>query len=194
MARLRSHGFYSIEPLLVQRDGYFEARIFLGAYRWDQAAHLMRLIRVGYRGQWYSSIPTISDPCQWSGAQIVALSARRGDIELGFRMLKEHLGLRFLWSAKMQVIGAHLWATVILAQILHALQVQVAIESGGETFDVSLEVLWRSLPALSQLWATPCLRSSKRSESLSSSSDPRRAFGEWFPTLTGKSFLLFPST
>jgi hypothetical protein len=43
----------------------------------------------------------------------------------------------------MQVIGAQLWATVILAQILHALQVQVAVASGGETFDVSLELLWR---------------------------------------------------
>jgi hypothetical protein len=154
VARLRSHGSSTIEPILVQRDGSFEALIFLGASRWDQAAHLMRLIRVRYRGQWYSYIPTITDPCQLSGAQIVALSARRWDIELGFRMLKDHLGLRFLWSAKMQVIGAQLWATVILAQILHALQVQVAIESGGETFDVSLEVLWRYLPALSQLWAT----------------------------------------
>src|SRR5438034_7459455 len=38
--------------------------------------------------------------------------------------------------------------------------------------------------------ANPCLRSSRRSESLSSSSDPVRASGEWFPTLTGKrSFL-----
>ena len=54
----------------------------------------------------------------------------------------------------MQVIGAQLWATVILAQILHALQVQVAVESGVETFDVSLELLWRYLPELSQRSAT----------------------------------------
>ncbi len=153
VARLRSNGSYTIEPILVQRDGYFEALIFLGAYRSDQAAHLMRLIRVRYRGQWYSYITNITDPCQLSGAQIVALYARRWDIELGFRMLKDHLGLRFLWSAKMQVIGAQLWATVILAQILHALQVQVAVESGVETFDVSLELLWRYLPELSQLSA-----------------------------------------
>src|SRR6266705_2437651 len=76
----------------------------------------MRLIRVRYRGQWYSYISNITDPCQVSGAQ--------------------------------------LWATVILAQILHALQVQVAVESGVETFDVSLELLWRYLPELSQLSAT----------------------------------------
>jgi hypothetical protein len=154
VARLRSNGSYVMQHPLVQRDGYFEALIFLGAHRADRAAYLMRLIRVRYRGQWYSYISNVTDPLQLSGAQIVALYARRWDIELGFRLLKDHLGLRLLWSAKMQVIGAQLWATVILAQLLHALQVQVAIESGVETFDVSLELLWRYLPALSQLAAT----------------------------------------
>lgn len=95
----------------------------------------------------------MTDPLQLSGAQIVALYARRWDIELGFRMLKDHLRLNVLTSAKIQVIGAQLWATVILAQILHALQVQVAAKSGVETFDVSLELLWRYLPELSALSA-----------------------------------------
>jgi len=153
VARLRSNGSYTIEHILLQRDGYFEALIFLGAYRSDQAAHLLRLVRVRYRGQWYSYITNSTDPFQLSGAEIVALYARSFDIELGFRLLKDHLGLRLLWSAKMQVIGAQLWATVILAQILHALQVQVAVESGVETFDISLELLWRYLPDLSQLSA-----------------------------------------
>ena len=36
---------------------------------------------------------------------------------------------------------------------MHALQVQVAVESGVETFDVSLELLWRYLPELSHLSA-----------------------------------------
>jgi hypothetical protein len=154
VARLRSNGSYVMQHPLVQRDGYFEALIFLGAHRADRAVYLMRLIRVRYRGHWYSYITNITDPLQLSGAQVVALYARRWDIELGFRLLKDHLGLRLLWSAKMQVIGAQLWATVILAQILHALQVRVAIESGVETFDVSLELLWRYLPELSRLSAT----------------------------------------
>ena len=151
VARLRSNGSYVIEHCLVQRDGYFEALIFLGAHRSDRSAYLMRLVRVRYRGQWYSYISNITDPLQLSGGQIVQLYARRWDIELGFRLLKDHLGLNLLWSAKMNVIGAQLWATVILAQLLHALQVQVAVEAGVQTFDVSLEVLWRYLPELAEL-------------------------------------------
>ena len=134
----------------MQRDGYLEALIFLGAYRSDHSAYLLRLVRVRYRGQWYSYITNSTDPLQLSGAEIVALYARRWDIELGFRLLKDHLGLRLLWSAKVQVIGAQIWATVLLAQLLHALQVQVAVEAGVETFDVSLELLWRYLPEMAQ--------------------------------------------
>ncbi|MDQ2907579.1 MAG: IS4 family transposase [Chloroflexota bacterium] len=150
VARLRRNGSYTIEHFFVSRDGYVDALIFLGAHRADRTASLMRLVRVRYQGRWYSYLSNVTDPLRLSGADIVALYARRWDIELGFRMLKDHLGLRFLWSAKMQVIGAQLWAIVILAQMLHALQVQVAVESGVQTFDVSLEVLWRYWPDLSQ--------------------------------------------
>ncbi len=134
----------------MQRDGYFEALIFLGAYRSDRSAYMLRLVRVRYRGEWYSYITNSTDPSHLSGAEIVALYARRWDIELAFRLLKDHLGLRLLWSSKVQVIGAQIWATVLLAQLLHALQVQVAVETGVETFDVSLELLWRYLPEMVQ--------------------------------------------
>ncbi len=70
----------------MQRDGYGEALIFLGAYRSDQAAYLVRLIRFRYRGQWYSYITNVLDPNKLSGAEVVRLYARRWDIELAFRL------------------------------------------------------------------------------------------------------------
>jgi len=60
------------------------------------------------------------------------------------------MSVSWVWSAKTQGIGAQLWATVILAMLLHALQVQVAADNGVPTFDVSLELLWRYLPELAQ--------------------------------------------
>jgi hypothetical protein len=87
-----------------------------------------------------------STPTGSAGQKRVRLYARRWDIELAFRLLKDHLNLRFLWSAKSAVIGVQIWATVILAQMLHALQVQVAAQAGVDTFDVSLELLLRHLP------------------------------------------------
>lgn len=146
VSRVKSKCSWTVEHVLVQRDGYGEALIFLGAYRSDQAAYLVRLIRIRYRGQWYSYITNVLDTTRLSGADIARLYARRWDIELAFRLLKDHLNLRFLWSAQSQVISAQIWATVILAQMLHALQVRVAAQAGVETFDVSLDLLLRHLP------------------------------------------------
>jgi hypothetical protein len=100
VSRVKNKCSWTVEHVLVDRDGYGEALIFLGAYRTDQTAYLMRLIRFRYRGQWYSYITNVLDPNQLSGAQIVRLYARRWDIELAFRLLKDHLNLRFLWSGK----------------------------------------------------------------------------------------------
>ena len=146
MSRVRSNSSWTVEHILVQKDGYGEGLIFLGAYRSDQAAYLMRMIRVRYRGQWFTYITNVLDPMLLSGADVVGLYARRWDIELAFRLLKDYLNLRFLWSAKAEVISVQIWATVILAQMLHALQVRVAVQSGVETFDVSLEVAFAPYP------------------------------------------------
>jgi hypothetical protein len=146
VSRVKNKCSWTVEHVLVQRDGYGECLIFLGAHRSDRTAYLQRLIRIRYRGQWYSYITNVLDPSLLSGADIVRLYARRWDIELAFRLLKDHLNLRFLCSAKESVISVQIWATVILAQMLHALQVKVAAQAGVETFDVSLELLLRHLP------------------------------------------------
>lgn len=148
VARLRSNGSLKLQHILCQRDGYLEALVFVGDRSPDHCRYLVRLLRVRYRGLWYSYLSNVTDPLQLSGAELVQLYARRWDIELGFRLLKEHLGLRWLWSAKPEVMAAQLWATVALAQLLHALQVQVARQAGVETFDVSMELLTRYLPEL----------------------------------------------
>lgn len=150
ISRIRHNTSYSIEHVLISRDGYFEALVFLGTHRSDRMAHLSRLVRVRYRGQWYSWVTNQRNMSLLSGAQIVQLYARRWDIELGFRMLKDHLQLRLLWGAKPQAIAMQVWASVALAQLYHALQVQCAAEVGVGTFDVSLDLLLRSLPSLMQ--------------------------------------------
>jgi hypothetical protein len=151
ISRIRHRGSYQIEHILVHRDGYFEALVFLGAYRADRTAYLTRMVRVRYQGLWYTYVTNVTDPLQLPGSHIVRLYARRWDIELGFRLLKEYLGMSWLFSAKLGVIEAQVWATVLLAQLLHTLQVQTAVEMGVETFDVSLELLLRYLPDLQQI-------------------------------------------
>lgn len=119
ISRIRHNASYQIEHILVQRDGYVEALVFLGAYRADRTAYLTRMVRVRYQGSWYTYVTNVTDPLQLPGLPIVRLYARRWDSELGFRLLKAYLGMSWLLSAKLGVIEAQVWATVILAQRLH---------------------------------------------------------------------------
>jgi hypothetical protein len=143
IARLRSKGSYTIQHVFVEADQYFEALVQLGAYRSDRAAYTVRLVRFRYRGEWYSYLTNVLDPRLLSGSQIAYVYARRWDIEMAFRLLKDYLGLNLLWSAKWQVIAAQIWACAILAQMFHALQVKLATCAEVEVFDVSLELLIR---------------------------------------------------
>lgn len=148
ISRLRRRTSYEIRHVLVSRDGYSEALIWLGAYRADRAAFTVRLIQVRHRGQWYRYLTNVLDPCRLSGAEVVQLYARRWDIELAFRALKDHLGLSLLWSARWEVIGCQILASVLLANVFHVAQRQLAHEAGVEVFDVSLALLVRYIPRL----------------------------------------------
>src|SRR5207247_3654621 len=86
------------------------------------------------------------DPATLPLVDIARLYARRWDIELAFRELKEHLKMRLLWSAKLGVIYQQIWASLILAHLLHASQVELAAQAEVEPFDVSLALLSRHLP------------------------------------------------
>jgi Transposase DDE domain len=148
ISRVKSNSSFKMQHVLIDRDGYREEIVQLGAYRSDHAAFSARLISIRYHGVWYRYLTNVLDPRALSGAEVARLYGRRWDIELAFRTLKDHLNLRVLWSAKSDVIAVQVWATLILAQLCSCYQVQVAAEAGVEVFDVSLELLLRELPRL----------------------------------------------
>jgi Transposase DDE domain len=148
ISRLRAKTRYQMVHLLFQADGVFDALVYLGVHRSDQAAQVVRLVCFRVGKQHYSYLTNVLDPALLSVADIAQLYARRWDIELAFRELKEHLGLRLLWSAKLGVIYQQVWASLILAQLLHAFQVELAAHAQVEPFEVSLALLGRYVPRL----------------------------------------------
>jgi hypothetical protein len=77
---------------------------------------------------------------------IAVLYARRWDIELAFKLIKRELGLHLFWSAKPVVLLQQVWAVLLISQILHALQLEIAWKAGVDPFDVSLALLVEYLP------------------------------------------------
>jgi hypothetical protein len=137
---------FPIHSILHTQDGLFDAIVWMGASRDNQARYAVRLIRYRYRGHWYSYLTNVLNPLILPASEVVRLYARRWDIELAFRLLKDHLRLNLLWSAKWQVIGAQIWGCLTLAQLFHGLQMKAAEQEGVDPFEVSLHLLVRHVP------------------------------------------------
>ena len=76
-------------------------------------------------------------------------------IELAFCLLKEHLQLSQLWSAKWEVVQVQIWCDLLLAQLFHGLQVLLAAQEGVDPFDVSIDLLVEVVPRLLQQGIAP---------------------------------------
>src|SRR5947199_3466304 len=155
ISRYANHASYQVRHVLYQGDGVLDAIIWLGRYRSDRAKYPVRLVQFYQHGRLHRYLTNVLDPAQLSLVDLARLYARRWDIELAFGVLKEHLQLSQLWSAKWEVVQVQAWAGLCLAQVFHGVQVQVAAQEGVDPFDVSIEVLVDVVPRLLQHGIAP---------------------------------------
>jgi hypothetical protein len=143
ISRLKDGVSYEIEQVLAYDDhlGLLDAIVWLGKYRADRTAYRARLVCFTVGGTTYRYLTNVLDASQLSLHDIAQLYARRWDIELAFKLLKCELGLRFWWGARPELVMIQLWLALILAQLLHALQLHLARQAHVDPFDVSLQVL-----------------------------------------------------
>jgi len=155
ISRYANHASMQFRHILYQGDGVLDVIVWLGTYRADRARHPVRLVQFYHRGRLHRYLTNVLDPQQLSLADIVRLYARRWDIELAFCVLKEHLQVSQLWSAKWEVVQVQIWCALLLAQLFHGLQVQLAAQEGVDPFDVSIELLVEVVPPLLQRGIAP---------------------------------------
>jgi hypothetical protein len=146
ISRWKERTSYEVRHVYYERDGAFDGIVWLGKYRADRAEHAVRLIVIPRGNGVHRYLTNVLDPALLSPQEVVALYARRWDIELAFKLVKTHLGISLWWRGKDVVIHQQLWATLIIAQILAALRLEIAGEAGVEPFDVSLALLVEQLP------------------------------------------------
>lgn len=101
----------------------------------------------------YRYITDITDPQLLPAADLVRLYARRWDIELAFKLVKQALGLRLWWTCQQTLVQQQLLLTLIVAQVIHFFQVEIAAEAGVDPFEVSLDILLKLLAQAS--WPCP---------------------------------------
>jgi len=150
VSRLKEKTTYQIDQVLAydEHTGLLDAIVWLGKHRADRAAHPARLLLFSWQGRQYRYLTNVLDPKQLSGWEIAYLYSRRWDIELAFKLLKRQLGLCLWWGARPELVLIQLWLALILAQLLHALQLHVALQAEVDPFDVSIPVMLELLPLI----------------------------------------------
>ena len=150
VSRLRAGSAMQVQHIFYQQGETCDGLVFLGSKKGARARHAVRLICFEYQGVLHRSISNVRQPHLLSMHDIAQLYARRWDIECAFLLLKEHLGLALFWSAKPHVLLQQVWGSLILAQLLQALRLQIAVAARQDPFDISMQLLIAYLPTLSE--------------------------------------------
>lgn len=146
VSRLRAGTSYEVLHTYYRCGDILDAVVWLGAHRADRAAHAVRLVQFPVRGVLRRYLTNVRDPRVLAMADVARLYARRWDFELAVDLIKSHLHLHVLWSAKPVVVLQQVWAALIIAQILQALRLEIAARAGVDPFEVSLPLLVEWLP------------------------------------------------
>jgi hypothetical protein len=155
ISRLRARTSWTPIHTFYDQDGVYDGLVWLGAYRADGARHAVRLITITVGTISRSYITNVRDPLLLPVCEVPVLYARRWDVELAYKLLKRELHMHLLWSGKPTVIHQQVWATLIIAQVLLGLWVEVAGRAEVDCFDVSLSLLVRHAPLLASAGRDP---------------------------------------
>ncbi len=120
--------------------------VFLGAHRADRSTYSNRLITITTPEGPRRYLPNIPDPARLGPVDIVRLYPRRWDVELAFKLLKRDLRMHLIWANGRPMIQLQIWATLLIAQMVLVLRLQVAFRAGVDLFDVSLTLVLQDLP------------------------------------------------
>ncbi|MFQ5814865.1 MAG: IS4 family transposase [Anaerolineae bacterium] len=155
VSRLREKTSYQVMHCYYSQGDTFDGLVWLGVYRADRAAHAVRLVtfRIGERVHRY--ITNVQDPQQLPPQTLARLYARRWDIEMAFQLIKQHLGLHLLWSAKPVVVQQQILAVLIISQVLQALRLEIAWRAEADPFEVSLPLFIQYAPFLASVGQDP---------------------------------------
>jgi hypothetical protein len=155
ISRLRAGTSYRIEHVFYAHGDTLDALVWLGAHRADRAKHAVRLVQFRHQGGLRQYITNVRDPETMPLRLVAELYARRWDFEMAAQVVKQHLGLRLLWSSKRAVVMQQVWAVLLIAQIVHALRLELAGRAGVDLFEVSLPLLVKWLPRLAERGEDP---------------------------------------
>lgn len=150
ISRIRHNSAIHVLHCFYEQGDTFDGLVFLGTKKGARPQYAVRLVRFRMHGLLHTYITNVLDPHHLCMHDLAQLYARRWDIECAFLLLKKHLGLALFWSAKPHIVLQQVWGTLIIAQLLQALRLQIALQAKQDPYDISMALMIEYLPTLSQ--------------------------------------------
>jgi hypothetical protein len=146
ISRCRAKTSYKIMHIFYEKDNIFDGLVWLGAHRADKAGKMVRLIKYKAKTASFEYITNVREPEKLTIKDISEIYGRRWDIEIAFNLLKTHLKMNFIWSAKEQIWKQQVIGVMIISQILQAFRVEIAGKAKVDIYDVSIGVMIEMIP------------------------------------------------
>jgi len=144
ITRPKSNTRMRVTRVLSKTANVQDCLILLGRGQ-KQCGHPMRLVKVRFRGKWYSYVTNVLDPAVLPAECVVALYDQRWRIEDAFNVVKRLLGLAYFHTSSLNGLQLQLWATWLLYALLVDLTDAVAEALHRPFKDISVEMVFRGL-------------------------------------------------
>ncbi len=144
VTRMKKNAAYKVTRVLYKTETVQDLLIELGSKQ-KRCQHQMRLVKVRFRGRWYSYLTNVVEPEILPLECVVALYDQRWRVEDAFNVVKRLLGLAYFYCGSVNAVQIQVWTTWLLYAMLVDLTDSVA-EALSKLFKaISMEMVFRGL-------------------------------------------------
>lgn len=144
VTRMKANASYKVVRVLQKTENIQDLVIQLGSKQ-KLCQREMRLVKVRFRGRWYSYLTNVVNTEKLSAECIVALYDQRWRVEDAFNVVKRLLGLAYFYCGSVNAVQMQVWATWLLYAMLVDLTDSVAEALHKPFKAISMEMVFRGL-------------------------------------------------
>lgn len=144
VTRMKANASYKVVRVLHKTDHVQDLVIQLGSKQ-KRCQHEMRLVKIRFRGRWYSYLTNVVDTEKLPAECVVALYDQRWRIEDAFNIVKRLLGLAYFYCGSVNAVQIQVWMTWLLYAMLVDLTDSVAEALHKPFKAISIEMVFRGL-------------------------------------------------
>jgi len=153
ITRLRTRKLFKVEQVLTSTYRVKDQIISIKSSQIPTSYLKLRLVQIRHNQHWYAFLTSVLDPTILPPYVVADIHRRRWRLENVLQIVKQLLGLNYLWTGTMNGIQVQIWASWLLYSVLADLGDAIANELGIPFERISLKKLFLGLNRFKQAYA-----------------------------------------